>query len=108
MGDDEHGHALAGEIGHDGQDLVDHLRVERRGGLVEEQSVRLHRQRPSDGHALLLAAGQLTRVLGRLVGDTDPFEQFSPAPLRDGPGLPTHLDRTEGDLVEHRLVAEQG
>src|SRR5262249_12088247 len=39
---DHHGHAFLGEIGHDIQDLVDHLGVEGRGRLVEEHDPRLH------------------------------------------------------------------
>src|SRR5919112_2055346 len=63
VGDDDHGHAVAGERGHHVEDLVDHLRVERRGGLVEEHHLGVHRQRAGDGDPLLLAAGQLGRVL---------------------------------------------
>ena len=36
----------------------------------------LHRQRPGDRHALLLAARELARVLPRLVGDAHPLEQL--------------------------------
>ena len=35
MGDAHHGHAFMGEFHHDIQHLIDHLRVERRGGFVE-------------------------------------------------------------------------
>ena len=50
-------------VGHDVEHLVDHLGVERGGGLVEQHHLGLHGERPGDGDALLLAAGQLRRVL---------------------------------------------
>ena len=53
---------------HDVEDVADQLRVERRGRLVEEHQLRLHRQRAGDGHALLLAAGELRGVVAGLVG----------------------------------------
>ena len=75
---DEH---LAGELG-----------VERRGRLVEEHDVGLHRQRPGDGDALLLAAGEPDGVLAGLVGQADPVEEVL-GPLGDlgsvpAPGAP--------------------
>ena len=48
---------------HDVEHLVDHLRVERRRRLVEQHADRVHRQRPGDRDALLLAAGELARKL---------------------------------------------
>ena len=59
----EHRHARSGQLAHDVQHLVDHLRVEGGGGLVEEHDLGLHGQRAGDGHALLLAAGQLAGYL---------------------------------------------
>ena len=69
---------------HDVEDLVDHLGVEGRRRLVEEHDLRVHGQRPGDGHPLLLAAGQLGRVLVGLGADADPVEQLPGALLRLG------------------------
>src|ERR671912_324002 len=44
MGHDDHRHAAVGELDHDVEDLVDHLGVQGRGGLVEEHDLRVHRQ----------------------------------------------------------------
>ena len=44
----------------------------RRGRLVEQHHLRVHGQRAGDRDALLLAAGQLRRVLVGLVGDARP------------------------------------
>jgi hypothetical protein len=38
-------------------------RIQRRGGLVEDQDRRVLQQRAGDGHALLLAAGELQAAL---------------------------------------------
>ena len=62
MRDDDHGHVLLGKRADDLQNLAGQLRVEGGGRLVEAEDVRLQRQRPRDGHALLLAAGELVRV----------------------------------------------
>ena len=43
----------------DVEHFADQLRVERRGDLVEQQDLGLHRDRARDADALLLAAGQL-------------------------------------------------
>ena len=77
-----HGHALPGQIGHDLQHLVDHLGVERGGGLVEEHDPRLHGERARDGDALLLAAGEVGGIVPRLVGDADPRQERARGLLR--------------------------
>ncbi len=52
----------------EGQQLLLHLapgeRVQRREGLVHQEHLRLHGERPGDGDALLHAAGELVRVAG--------------------------------------------
>ena len=57
----DHGRALLGEAADDAQHLARQLRVERAGGLVEAEDVRVHGQRAGDGHALLLPARELVR-----------------------------------------------
>jgi hypothetical protein len=59
----DHRHAVLCQPPHGVQHLADHLRVERRGWLVEQHQLRLHGQRPGDGNALLLAAGELAGIL---------------------------------------------
>ena len=63
-----------------GADLLAQLQpdlgVERGQRLVEQQHVRLDRQRPGQRDALLLAAGQLVRVLAGLRGQADHVEQL--------------------------------
>ena len=75
MGDDDGGHAVLDQVLDDLQNLADHLGVEGGGGLVKEHDVRLHRQRPDDGKALFLAAGELAGVLVDLIQQADPGQQ---------------------------------
>ena len=76
MGDYHHGHAVGGQLLHNCQHLAYHFRIQGGGGLVEEQNVRVHSQRPGDGHPLLLTAGQLGRVGGSLVQKADPLQKL--------------------------------
>src|SRR5687768_13521696 len=71
VGHDGHRHPVAREVAHDVQHLPDHLRVQRRGRLVEEHELGLHRQRAGDRHALLLPARQVGRQRAGLRGDAD-------------------------------------
>ena len=74
---DHHHRAL--RAGDDLQQLVLQVRarqrVERAEGLVHQQHLRLHRQRAGDADALLHAAGDLVRPLGRGVRHADQLER---------------------------------
>ena len=59
MRDHDHGHAVAGKIGHDVEHFARHFRIKGGGRLVEQHDARFHGQRPDDGRALLLSAGKL-------------------------------------------------
>ena len=68
---DHHRHAILRQFLHHGEHLADHLRIKRRGRLVKQDDVRVHRQRPHDGNALLLSAGKLRGIRARLIRQTD-------------------------------------
>ena len=72
VGDTDHGHALPRQSGHDVKNLIDHFRVERGSRLVKQHDLGVERQRTRDRDALLLAAGQLRRILGDVAGEPDP------------------------------------
>ncbi len=71
------GHEQGGDadLGLDPADLVaqigPHLGIERRERLVQEQHLRLDRQRPRQRHPLLLSAGQLMRIAAALLAEMD-------------------------------------
>ena len=60
----------------DPQDLPGQLRVQRRGRLIKAENIRMHRQRPGDGHPLLLPAGELMRIEVPLLRQADFFEKL--------------------------------
>ena len=53
-----------------------HPRIERRQRLIQQQQRRRGRQRAGERHALLLAARQLRRILGALLGQADQRQQL--------------------------------
>ena len=83
------------------------LQVEGGQRLVEEQGARQVDERPGQGDALLLAAGELGRPAGGELGQADDVEHLH----RPAAGLGRrHLlgPQPERHVVEHRHVREQG
>jgi hypothetical protein len=58
-----------------------HLGIERRQRLVEQQQAGRRRQRARQRHALLLAAGELGRILRACIGQADHRQQLADARL---------------------------
>ena len=56
MRDDDHRHAVGGELFHNVKHFTDDFGVERGGRLVKEHDIRLHTQCAGNGDALLLTA----------------------------------------------------
>ena len=69
------------ELPEEREDLLAGLRVEVAGRLVGDQQGAAVDQRPGDRHALLLAAGELRRLVVEPVAQADALEQRS-APAR--------------------------
>ena len=63
VGDDDHGGLLIRQVADDSKDLAGQLGVQCGGGFVEAENIRVHGQCPGDGYPLLLAAGELVRVV---------------------------------------------
>ena len=107
MGDADHRHAFLRQAHHDVEHLLDHLGVERRGGLVEQHYLGLHAERARDGDALLLTPGELPRVFVGLLGDLDTLEELHRQLLGL---LLRHLaypDRRQREVLQDRQVREQ-
>ena len=81
------------------------VRIEAGERFVEQHQPRLGRQRPGQGDALALAAGQLVRVAVTVAGQPDHAEPVV-APRR--PGRAGQLAEPERDVVGRREVREQG
>src|SRR6266581_8537303 len=105
--DHHHGHALAGELDHDVEHLVDHLRVEGRGRLVEQHRDRVHGEGARDRDALLLASGELAGVLVPVRREPDALEELEAFLRRLLEAAAEHLHLREGEIAHHRHVREQ-
>src|SRR6185295_19605481 len=84
VGHHHHRHALLCQFDHHVEHFLDHFRVERGSGLVEQHHFRAHGESAGDGDALLLAAGKLARILVGLLRDAHAREQLP----RDRLGFP--------------------
>jgi len=107
VGDSNHGFALFGQGDHDIQDFADHFGVEGGGGFVEEHDVGALAERPGDGDALLLPAGELVGVFVGLIGDVDPLQEVHGGLDRLLLGLFVDPDRGEGEVFQDRQVGEE-
>ena len=99
--------AVFGQLHHHVQHFFNHLRIKRRGGLIEQQHVAVHAQRAGDGDALLLAAGKLAGVFVRLVADADALQVLPRHCFRLRARLFVHPHRAEGEVFEDGQVREQ-
>ena len=98
---------LLGELLHDGEHLAHELAVERRGRLVEEHQLGLHRERAGDRHALLLAARE---AAGRASANVSmpTIRSDSRASSRASSRLHlAHLDEREHDVLDRRHLREE-
>ena len=107
VGDDEQGHAVAGQALDHLQHLLDHLRVEGGGDFVEQHHLGVHAQRTDDGDALLLATGELAGEGVALVQQPDPGQQRLGLGLGFAAFALLHLQRAQQQVIEHAHVAEQ-
>lgn len=92
MCNDDHGHAGVRQLLHNVEHLADHLGVERGGRLIEQHDLRLHHERAHDGHALLLAAGELDGIGAGTVLQAYSVQQGQGLFLRLAPVHVLHLD----------------
>ncbi len=74
--------------------------------LVEQKEARLQHERAGDGHALLLAAGELGGVARPEARQVDEVQHLAD-PALDRRLVDLAQPQAEGDVVEHREVGEQ-
>ncbi|MNO34195.1 hypothetical protein D3C76_242250 [compost metagenome] len=107
VGHEQHGAAFFGQCADDTKYFLNHFRVKRRGGFIEQDHLRLHRQGAGNRCALLLATGQLRRVGMALVGDADLGQQRFRHFDGFGLALAEHAARCLDDVVEDAHVRPQ-
>ena len=95
VGNDDHRGLTVCQFAQHPQYLSGQLGVQRTGGLVKAEDIRVQCQRPGNGHPLLLSAGQLVRIV--------PRPRRQPHLLQQRPGLFFQLRM---DLAAVRLVIQ--
>ena len=104
---DQHRHPVGLQPANDVEHLADEFGIEGRRDLVEQHHLGVHGQRPGDGDALLLAAGELVGIRIGAGSETESGQHLQRVgaclALRDL----QHLARTDGDVVGDRHVREQ-
>jgi hypothetical protein len=89
VGDGDHrGVAVVDQLAQDGAHVLAAGAVEVAGRLVGQDQQRPVGQRTGDGHALALPAADLVRLLVRVAGQAEPFEQLQRARRLLGVGQP--------------------
>jgi hypothetical protein len=83
-----------------------HLGVDVAGRFVGDEDLGLADDRPGDGDALLLAAGQSRRASAGPVSQPDPGEHLAHRPLDLGLALAGDAQR-QSDVVERRQVPDE-
>ena len=106
-----------GQLHHHVEHFVDHFRVQRRGRFVEQHDDRVHGQGAGNRHTLLLAAGELARVLVGVCRQAHAVEQLQAflgglflaaaqhLDLRDGQVFGDGQVREEFEVLEHHAHA---
>ena len=87
-------------------DLQGALGVQIAGGLVGHDDLGIVHQGPGDGHALLLAAGELVGQPVPLVVQAHQLQYVGDA-LADLPGGSPHHPHDEGQVLLHRLFLDE-
>ena len=93
------------DVADEAEDGLGALRVERAGGLVAEEDLRLRGERAGDGHALLLAAGELRGIVFQLVAEAHELKQLGCA-LHCVAALHARQLQREGDVALARALHE--
>jgi hypothetical protein len=75
--DEDHGDAVVADLADDGHQLLDVGRGQAGGRLVEQQQLRVERQRARDLQQALLAVGQVARLFGRQLSRPTNFSRPS-------------------------------
>ncbi|KAG0922044.1 hypothetical protein G6F31_020066 [Rhizopus arrhizus] len=81
--------------------------IQRGGGLVEQHQLGLDGQRPGNGHALLLAARQLRRIVVHAFAQPHLVQQPLGQLARFAPVLTARMHRAEHDVLQRGHLRKQ-
>lgn len=94
VGDEDDGVALLMQLLQHPQHFAAGVRIQRAGGLVGQDDRRVAHQRPRDGNALLLAAGELIGLVPDLVAQAHLLQHGAGAAVALGAGMPAYTSGT--------------
>ena len=95
------------KILHDGKHLADHFRVKGARRFVEQEHLWVHRERACNGHALLLAAGELARLGVDIGRHADLFQIPHGLLLRLGLTAAEYLHLADHAVFQDGHIVEQ-
>ena len=98
---------LAGQLGDQVEHLARRCRIELPRRLVGDQQVWAARERSAERDALLLAAGELTRMRVAAAGQAHPGEQLVRARVAPGAWLPREAELHADELARRQLARER-
>ena len=104
---DDHGHLVFGQFLDNLEHFAGEFRVQRRGRLVEEKNLRVHRERAGNGHALLLTTAKLAGISLLLAFEAHALEQSTANVPRFLAGISKHAHRSEAKVLKHRQVRKR-
>ena len=107
VGDHQHRQARRRQPAHDVEHLADHLGVEGRGRLVEQQHLGVHGEGAGDGDALLLTAGELARLGVDERLHAHALEEPHRVLLALGAAAAQRLHLTDDAVLQHVHVGEE-
>src|SRR5712664_1300737 len=102
-----HRHAATGKLLHDREHFTDQFGIERTRRLVEQHQHRLHRQRASNRHPLLLPARELRGLSIGFRRQSDAPQKLHVLRPRVLPLAALDLHWTFGDIFQRRLMREE-
>ena len=103
----DHGASRSAQVRDDAPHRRRPLRVEGRGGFVEDQDLRFHREYSGDSEPLELPAGQGGRLAIRQARQPDLF-QGPPGPGEHLVAAQPQVRGTGGDVVDHQALHHLG
>ena len=108
MGDEDHGDAACVQLLEQCDDLLGGTAVERAGRLVGEEDMRVVDERARDRHALLLAAGQLRRLVPGALGEPHARQALLRLLPRVALVRAMRIEERQRDVVERAWCARAG
>ena len=102
-----HGHSLGSNIFHQLQHLSNHLRVQCRSWLIEEEHLGIHRQGSGDCHTLFLSARKTVGIAVCLVQQSDTGQEFRCLLIGFFPCHLAQFYRSQHDIATNGHIREE-